>query len=278
MKYGVFIFTTDETMHPAELGRAVEERGFESLWFPEHAHVPTSRTTPYPLSDDGSLPREYTRLLDPFVAMTAAATATESLMLGTGICLISQREPIKLAKAVASLDFLSGGRVLFGIGAGWLREEVESFGVRFEQRWKLTAERIAAMKLAWTEDEVEYHGEHVDVQKTWIYPKPVQKPHPPILIGAASKWARQRVVDWADGWMPNYTKPAFIQKGMADIRERAQKAGRDPDSISVTVFGARPASLAEFEQMGVERCILGLPYAGDDEVLAKLDEYASLIG
>jgi len=277
MKLGVFIFATDEAMDPAEVARTAEDRGFESLWFPEHAHVPTSRQTPYPLAADGTLPREYTRIYDPFVALGVAAGATSSIRLGTGICLVTQRDPIVLAKEVATLDRLSGGRFLFGIGAGWLREEMEALGTRFETRWKLTEERVAAMKKAWTDDEVEYHGELVDIPRTWIYPKPAQKPHPPILLGAASKWARQRVVDWADGWLPNFPKPEFIARGVEDLRQRAKRAGRDPDSISINVFGAQPEALEEYRRVGVERVIFRLPHAGAEEVVPELDRYAKLV-
>jgi probable F420-dependent oxidoreductase len=211
------------------------------------------------------------------ISACCTAGATSSIKLGTGICLVTQRDPIVLAKEVATLDRLSGGRFLFGIGAGWLREEMEALGTDFASRWKLTEERIAAMKKAWTDDEVEYHGELVDIPRTWIYPKPVQKPHPPILLGAASKWARQRVVDWCDGWLPNYTKPEFIAKGMEDIRQRAKRAGRDPESITVTVFGVPPESVEEYRRLGVDRAIFRLPYAGANEVLPELDRYARLL-
>ncbi len=277
MNIGVFIFATDETIHPVRLAPALEERGFESLWFPEHAHVPTSRETPYPLAADGALPRQYTRIYDPFVALSMAAAATRTLKLGTGICLVSQREPIKLAKAVASLDRLSSGRFLFGIGAGWLREEMEALGTDFETRWKLTTERVAAMKACWTQNETSYDGELVTIPPTWVYPKPMQQPHPPIYIGAGSRFARQRVADWADGWMPNYTKPAFIAKGMADLRARVIAAGRDPGSVTVTVFGAPVESLDAYREIGVDRCILALPYGDEAEVLAMVDRYAKAL-
>ena len=277
MKLGVFVFSTDESIHPATLARAAEERGFESLWLPEHAHVPTSRETPYPPAADGRLPRQYTRIYDPFVALSMAAAVTSRIKLGTGICLVSQREPIKLAKAVASLDRLSDGRFLFGIGAGWLREEMEALGTDFEQRWKLTADRIAAMKACWTQEETRFEGEHVQIPSTWVFPKPVQQPHPPIYVGAGSRWARQRVVEWADGWMPNYTKPEFIGKGMADLERRAEQAGRDPSTIEVTVFGAPIDDLDAYRELGVDRCILGLPYAGEAEILSSLDRYAEAL-
>ena len=277
MKIGVFVFSTDESIRPAVLARAVEERGFESLWLPEHAHVPTSRETPYPLSADGTLPREYTRIYDPFVALSMAAAVTSTIKLGTGICLVSQREPIKLAKAVASLDRLSDGRFLFGIGAGWLREEMEALGTDFETRWKLTADRVAAMKACWTQDETQYVGDYAQIPPTSVYPKPVQKPHPPIFIGAASRWARQRVAEWADGWMPNYTKPEFLQKGIADLKARVSAAGRDPASVSVTVFGAPVQALDAYRELEVDRCILGLPYAEEAEVLKALDRCAEAL-
>ena len=277
MKYGVFMFATDKAMHIADLARAAEERGFESLWVPEHAHIPTERRTPYPLARDGELPEMYTRIYDPFVTLGVAAGVTREIKLGTGICLVSQRDPIMLAKEVASLDRLSGGRFLFGIGAGWLREEVEAMGTAFESRWQVTEERIAAMKRAWTDDEVEYSGKFVNIPPTWIYPKPLQQPHPPVYIGAASRYARQRVVDWGDGWLPNRTDPPFVERGMADIRARAEKAGRDPESIPTTVFGSAPEALDEYERMGVERCIHRLPSAPAEEVLSELDTFAKLV-
>ena len=196
--------------------------------------------------------------------------------LGTGICLVTQRDPIVLAKEVASLDRISGGRFQFGINAGWLKEEMEALGTKFETRWKVTEERIAAVKLAWTEEEPEYHGKFVDMPKTFVYPKPAQDPHPPILIGAASKWARQRVVDWGDAWMPNATDPGFVEYGFGDIRRRAEAAGRDPESIKSTVFGAIEEALDEYDRMGAERCIFRLPSAGHDEVIAELDRLTKL--
>jgi probable F420-dependent oxidoreductase len=277
MKYGVFIFATDRSMHIGSLAKAAEERGFESLWVPEHAHIPVDRQTPYPMAKDGKLPEMYTRIYDPFVALGVAAGATAELKLGTGICLVSQRDPILLAKEIATLDRLSGGRFLFGIGAGWLREEMEALGTKYETRWKVTEERVAAMKRAWTDDEVEFSGEFVNVPPTMIYPKPVQRPHPPIYIGAASRWARQRVVDWADGWLPNRSDPAFVERGIADLRSRAEKAGRDPASIGTTVFGAPPDALDSYARMGVERCIFMLPSAPQEEVLPELDRFAKLL-
>ena len=277
MKFGVFIFATDLAMDPADLAVAAEERGFESLFVPEHVHMPVDRETQFPRSEDGSLPEEYRRIHDPFVALGAAAGATSTIRLGTGICLVTEHEPIALAKQIASLDMISGGRFDFGIGAGWLAEEMEPFGVRFQDRWKVTEQRIAAMKEMWTQEEAEYHSEFVDIPKTYVIPKPVQSPNPPILIGAGSKWARQRVVDWADGWLPNITAPGFVERGIQDIQSRAHEAGRDFDEISINVFGGDDEAIAEYERMGVDRLIFRLPHAGADEVVPELDRLAALI-
>ena len=277
MKYGVFIFATDLAMDPVSLAVAAEERGFESLFVPEHVHMPVERETRFPRSEDGSLPDEYRRIHDPFVALAAAAGATSEIRLGTGICLVTEHEPIALAKQIASLDMISGGRFEFGIGAGWLAQEMEPLGVRFADRWKVTEQRIAAMKEMWTQDEAEYHSEFVDIPKTYVIPKPTQNPHPPILIGAGSKWARQRIVDWADGWLPNITAPGFVERGIQDIQSRASEAGRDFDEISINVFGAVEDGLAEYERMGVDRCIFRLPDEGADTVVPELDRLAKLI-
>ena len=277
MQHGVFIFATDQAMDVVALARAVEDRGFECLFVPEHVHMPIDRDTPFPLTPDGSLPEEYRRIHDPFVALGAAAGATAELKLGTGICLVTEHEPIALAKQIASLDLISGGRFLFGIGAGWLAEEMEPLGVRFADRWKVTDQRVAAMKQMWTQDEAEYRSEFVDIPKTAVIPKPVQQPHPPILLGAGSKWARQRVVDYCDGWLPNVPAPRFVERGVQDIQSRAAEAGRDFDEISINVFGADPEAKAEYERMGVDRCIHRLPHAGADEVIPELDRLAKLV-
>ncbi len=277
MQHGVFIFATDQAMDVVALARAVEDRGFECLFVPEHVHMPIDRDTPFPLTPDGSLPEEYRRIHDPFVALGAAAGATTGLKLGTGICLVTEHEPIALAKQIASLDLISGGRFLFGIGAGWLAEEMEPLGVRFADRWKVTDQRVAAMKQMWTQDEAEYRSEFVDIPKTAVIPKPVQQPHPPILLGAGSKWARQRVVDYCDGWLPNVPAPRFVERGVQDIQSRAAEAGRDFDEISINVFGADPEAKAEYERMGVDRCIHRLPHAGADEVVLELDRLAKLV-
>ena len=274
MKFGASIFLTDYAIGPVELGQACEERGFESLFFLEHTHIPTSRRTPYPGGDE--LPKQYADTLDPFVALGAIAATTERLRLGTGITLVIERDPIVLAKEVATLDLISGGRVLFGVGGGWNREEMENHGTDPTRRWKLLRERIEAMKALWTEDEPQYHGEFVDFDPVWQWPKPVQKPHPPILLGNAGEGALRRAVSYADGWMPIGGR-TNLEERIAELNRLAREAGRDP--IPVSVFGAPPNAEAveQFAEWGVERCIFPLPPAPADEVLPLLDKQAELI-
>jgi len=273
MKFGVTMFPTEYSIGPAELARAVEERGFESLFFPEHTHIPTSRRSPWP--GGAELPREYSHLLDPFVALSAAATATEHLLIGTGICLVIERDPITLAKEVASLDLISRGRFLFGIGGGWNREEMENHGTNPAQRWKLMRERILAMKAIWTQDEAEFHGRFVNFDPIWSWPKPVQKPHPPILVGGDGPRTFQRVVEYGDGWIPI---PMRLQGPMservAELNRLAAEAGREPIPISVWGTPSRPEVIQHYAELGVERCVFLLPGASADKVLPLLDSYA----
>jgi len=275
MKYGVYQFSTDYAIRIDELAREVEARNLESLFVPEHTHIPARRRSPWP--GGPNLPREYWRTLDPFVTLAAAAAVTTRLKLGTGICLVIERDPIILAKEVASLDHFSRGRVLFGIGGGWNAEEMEHHGTDFQTRWKVLRERIAAMKAIWTVDEAEYHGKFVSFDKIWSYPKPVQKPYPPILMGGSGAHARQRAVDFDGHWMPIVGRDP-VDDGIADLKARAEKAGRDPATVGVTLFGARPeeAKLAAWRDMGVERVLFHLPPAGRDRVLPLLDRYAAL--
>jgi probable F420-dependent oxidoreductase len=276
MHYGVFQFSTDYAMRIDELARAVEERGLESLFVPEHTHIPASRRSPFP--GGGNLPREYWHTLDPFVALASAAAVTSRIKLGTGICLVIERDPITLAKEVASLDHLSRGRVLFGIGGGWNAEEMEHHGTDFGARWKVLRERVAAMKEIWTVDEPEFHGKFVSFEKIWSYPKPVQKPYPPILMGGSGPHARQRAVDFDGGhWMPVVGREP-VEDGIADLKRRAAAAGCDPASVTVSLFGARmdEAKLAAWRDLGVTRVIFGLPPAGADRVLPVLDQCAAL--
>jgi probable F420-dependent oxidoreductase len=275
MNYALMSFQTDFTMRPDELAPLVEERGFESLWFPDHSHIPASRRTPHPQGIE--LPRDYWHLLDPLACVNAAAAVTKRLRLGTGVLLVCERDPITTAKEVATADFLSKGRLLFGVGGGWNLEEMENHGTDPKTRWRLVRERVEAMKQIWTQETAEYHGSMVRFDPIWAEPKPAQKPHPPILLGGHGPKARQRVVDYCDGWMPI---PGLhgedIAAGTADLRERAKAAGRDPRSISVTVFWAPTdrRAIDGWEHAGVERVIFGLPAADRDSMIARLDELA----
>jgi probable F420-dependent oxidoreductase len=276
MHYGIVMFSTHYAIRPDELARAVESRGFESLWVPEHTHIPVSRRSPWP--GGGELPKEYWHSYDPFVALTMAAAVTTRLRLGTGICLVIERDPIVLAKEVASLDHLSGGRVLFGIGGGWNAEEMEDHGTDFKTRFRRLREQIQAMKAIWTQDEAEYHGEFVRFDKMWSFPKPLQRPHPPILMGGDAPTTFDRVLEYCDGWMPVAGRmgPALFEK-IATLQRRAKDAGRAP--IPVTAFMVKPdrAVLDPIEAAGVERAIFAVPSDTPDVVLPLLDKYAKLI-
>jgi probable F420-dependent oxidoreductase len=275
MKYGVFMFATDYAIRPDDLAQAVEERGLESLWVPEHTHIPASRRSPWPGGAD--LPREYWRTLDPFVALSLAAAVTGRIKLGTGICLVIERDTITLAKEVASLDWVSRGRVLFGIGGGWNAEEMADHGTDFDSRWKRLREQVAALKAIWTQEEPEYHGKFVDFDRIWSFPKPVQKPYPPIIMGGGGPHARQRAIDFDGHWLPIPGRESLAD-GLADLRARAEKAGRDPATVTVSLFGASvdEAKLAAWRELGVERAVFRLPSAGRDAVLPLLDRHAAL--
>ncbi len=276
MKYGIFNFPTEYSMRADQLARAVEERGFDSLWLPEHTHIPVSRRTPYPAG--GELPKDYVHIADPFVGLAAAAAVTSRIKLGTAVCLVVERDPIVLAKQVASLDLISNGRFIFGIGAGWNAEEMENHGTAFDTRYRLLRERMDAMKRLWSEDEAEYHGKFVNFDPVWSYPKPVQKPWPPIFFGGHTPLARQRVVDLYDGWMPTIMRVPELLTGVEDLRRRASEKGRDPKSIDVTViwFRADRARLDSFEAAGVDRVVVGVPSADADTVTRKLDDLVKL--
>jgi len=278
MQYGITMFSTDYAIRPDELAREAEGRGFESLWLPEHTHIPASRRSPWP--GGGDLPKEYWHTYDPFIALTAAAMATTRLRLATGICLVIERDPITTAKEVASLDMLSGGRFIFGIGGGWNAEEMENHGTNFKTRWRALRERVLAMKEIWTEDEAEYHGEFVNFDKIWSYPKPVQKPHPPVLMGGDGPTTFDRVIEYCDGWMPIGVRATGLIEKIAELRRRAEEAGRDPRGISITIFGSKPdrSVIDEYEATGVERVTFMVPPAERDVVLPLLDKYAGLIG
>ena len=274
MKIGVCTFVTDEGIGPAELGSALEERGFESLMVAEHSHFPVRRETPR-VAD---LPRHYFRTLDPFVALAAAATSTERLLLGTAIALVIERDPIHVAKQVASLDRVSGGRAVFGVGAGWVREEMRNHGTDARTRTALLRERVLAIREIWTHDAAEYHGRYVDFDPVEQWPKPVQRPHPPILVGGEGPRMLDQVIEYADGWMP---RPAIgmdvLVTKLAEVRRRAAADGRPP--LPVTVFGANPqrAELDGYAANGIERVLLLLPTLPRDATLRWLDDAAAHI-
>jgi probable F420-dependent oxidoreductase len=275
MNFGVSMFPTRYSVGPAELARAVEERGFESLFFPEHTHIPTSRRSPWPGGAD--LPNEYRETLDPFLALTAAAAVTERLLLGTGICLVVERDPIVTAKEVATLDLLSGGRFLFGVGGGWNREEMENHGTDPTRRFAVLRERVLAMKEIWTHDEAEFHGQYVDFDPLWQWPKPVRQPHPPVLVAGNGPRTFERVVEYGDGWIPIPGRGALpLGEGTARLREMAAERGRDP--VPVTVFGARPQAevLDHYAAAGVDRVLFALPPVEAAEAFKRLDTYANL--
>jgi len=270
--FGISYFATDETIEPPEMGRMCEERGFESLFVTEHTHIPASRETPWPAGDE--LPREYWRTYDPFVALTAIAAATETLRVGTAICLVVQRDPIITAKEVASVDRLSGGRMIFGVGAGWNREEMANHGTDPDRRFGLLRERVEAMKAIWTSDEPAYHGDQVDFDELWSWPKPTQQPHPPVLIGGNGRTVYDRVVGYGDGWLPN--RIGDDEKIIARV-EKLQRlgtdAGRGKLPVSLQLAPRDPALLERYEQAGVERAIYMLPAAGRDEIERKLERF-----
>jgi probable F420-dependent oxidoreductase len=268
---GLAHFATDYGMQAAELARRAEELGFESLFFPEHTHIPASRDTDYP--GGGELPREYSHIIDPFVGLAAAAAATDRLKVGTGVCLIIERDPIVTAKEVATLDLISGGRFLFGVGAGWNVEEMRNHGTDPDTRFRRMRESVEAMKAIWTEDEAEYHGRIIDFGPIWSWPKPVQKPHPPVLVGGLGEKVYDRVVAYGDEWIPNRVKsPEQLGERIDELQRRAEAAGRE--RIPVTVFGAKAEVrlLERLKAAGVTRSLFYVQAGEADEVERHLEE------
>jgi probable F420-dependent oxidoreductase len=279
MRFGVSMFHTDYSIPAVALARALEARGFESMWAPEHSHIPVSRRTPFP--GGGELPRPYSELMDPFVVLSAAAAVTKTLKLGTGVCLVVQRDPIQTAKLVASIDQVSNGRFLFGVGGGWNAEEIEDHGTVFKTRFKLMRERIEAMKEIWTQAKPEYHGEFVDFPPMMTWPKPVQKPHPPIIVGGAFPHAARRAIRYGDGWVPIAGRVPYgdVNEYLPKFKQLAAEAGRDPASVPVTLFGGTEDVdlLKRYRDMGVERVVTTLPSEPADRTLPALDRWAELI-
>ncbi len=277
MRVGAFYFPTDYGINVAELARALEDRGFDSLYVCEHTHIPTSRKSPFP--GGGELPKRYAHTHDPFVALSFAAAATKTLKLGTGIALIPQRDPIVTAKCVASLDQLSGGRFIFGIGGGWNVEEMENHGASYDTRFKIMRERILAMKELWTKEEAEYHGEFVNFDPVWQYPKPKQRPHPPILLGGETDYTLKRIVEFCDGWFPRPRGGWEPKSAVERLHRMAKDAGRDPKSLSITVFRAPndKAALATYRDCGIDSALLEIPDLSRDEILREVDKLAPLV-
>jgi probable F420-dependent oxidoreductase len=276
MDVGVFYFPTWYGIDPGELGAALEARGFQSLFVCEHTHIPSSRKSPFP--SGGELPKRYIHTHDPFVALSFAAAATKTLQLGTGVCLVPQRDPIITAKLVASLDRLSGGRFEFGIGGGWNVEEMENHGARYETRFKLMRERVLAMQALWRDEAASFHGEFVNFDAVWCHPKPLTKPWPPVLLGGETDYTLKRVVEFCDGWFPRAGRGFDPAASVQRLAAAAEKAGKDPARFSTTVFRApaEPAALAAYAAAGITRVLLEIPDLDRDGILRHLDALAPL--
>jgi probable F420-dependent oxidoreductase len=274
MEFGLAIFPTEDVHAPDEFARMAEERGFESVFFPEHTHIPASRETPYPAG--GELPPEYWHTHDPFVAVMAAAAATERLRIGTAICLVVERDPIITAKQVASIDRLSGGRLVFGVGAGWNVEEMRNHGTDASKRFGVMRERVQAMKAIWTEDEASYAGEHVQFDRIWCWPKPLQQPHPPVFVGGNGARVIDRVLAYGDGWMPNRIgdDDGMIAR-FEELSRRAVQDGRTPIPITVAGMMREPERIERFERAGVTRGVFWIVASGRDDVEAAFDRYTA---
>lgn len=277
MKIGLFPFVTDYSMPVDELAIAAEARGFDSIWVPEHTHIPANRKTGYP--GGGELPKEYSHTLDPFVALGIAAGVTKTLKLGTGICLAIEHQAITLAKTVATLDHVSGGRVLLGLGAGWNREEMENHGTDYVARFRKLEEQMAALRTIWTEESATFDGEFEQFDNIWSWPKPIQQPHVPMLLGGETDHTLKRIVRAGNGWLPRAIDPDRVLAGVTRLDEFARAAGRDPESISVSFFAAPPkdAAIAKLKDSRAERIILMVPPADSDKTLARMDRYAAFL-
>jgi probable F420-dependent oxidoreductase len=279
MQIGAAMFFTDYSMSSVELARVLEERGFESVWAPEHSHIPLTRKTPF--AGGGELPKQYYDVMAPFVTLAAAAAVTTTIKLGTGVCLVIQRDTIQTAKLVASLDQVSGGRFLFGIGGGWNQDEMEDHGTVYSTRFKKMREQIEAMKVIWSENKPEYHGEIVDFPPMMTWPKPVQKPHPPVIVGGMFPHAARRALRYANGWIPHSRRPHYedVTDFLPQFRQLAAEAGRKPEDVPVTVWGVQPDydRLRRYEEQGVSRGVVQLAPEPADKTLPLLDRWAEMI-
>jgi len=279
MQIGAAMFFTDYSMSSVALAQALEERGFESVWAPEHSHIPLTRKTPF--AGGGELPKQYYDVMDPFVTLAAAAAATKTIKLGTGVCLVIQRDTIQTAKLVASIDQVSGGRFLFGIGGGWNQDEMEDHGTVYATRFKKMREQVEAMKVIWSETKPAYHGELVDFPPMMTWPKPVQKPHPPVIVGGMFPHAARRALRYADGWIPHSRRPHYedVTDFLPQFRQMATEAGRKLEDVPVTVWGVQPDydRLRRYEQQGVSRGVVQLAPEPAEKTLPILDRWAELI-
>jgi probable F420-dependent oxidoreductase len=275
-RFGVSIFPTDYSIQPVELARAVEERDLDSLFVTEHTHIPASRRSPWP--GGAELPQEYWHTHDPFVALAAAAAATRRIRLGTGICLVVERDPIQLAKEVASLDMLSGGRFVFGIGAGWNAEEMENHGASFAKRWSIVREKVLAMKAIWSQDEPEFHGEFVDFDPIWSWPKPKQAGGPPVYVGGDGPNTFKRVVRYGDAWMPIGVRlRASIEDKMAELKSMAEEAGRGPIPVAIYGVAPTPEVVNSYIEAGVDEAIFWMPSVDESKAMQMMDTYSNVM-
>jgi probable F420-dependent oxidoreductase len=282
MNIGVFLLASEQSADPALVAKRAEELGFASFWVPEHPILPVHCSSGYPGSPDGSIPAAVGTISDPFVALARASAATSAIQLGTGVCLVPERNPLILAKEIATLDHYSGGRFLFGIGAGWLKEETEIMGGDFAHRWTQTRDAILAMKELWTKDEAEYHGQYYNFPAVRSFPKPAAKPHPPVLLGGSSKYVFKRIVEWGDGWLPTGVSIDGIQRGRATLNELAQKAGRDPLSLKIIAFGqpgqfTNRQEIQALEAAGISDATIWLRRTKKNDVNGELEELAHLV-
>lgn len=282
MEFGIFDYCTEYTMHPAELAVAAEERGISHLFLPEHSHIPAGRQSPWPGGSE--MPKHYWNMMDPFVALATAASVTKTLRLGTGISLVIQRDPIQLAKEVATLDYLSGGRVMLGIGAGWNREEMEDHGTDYTTRFKRMRETMEACKAIWTQEESEYHGDLISFDKMSAFPKPVQKPHPPIIMGGEGRRTLKRIIRYADAWIPLDPRTEHLTPdGMSfddqvsELRSLAKEAGRGHIPIYIFFASRKLEDLQRHRDAGMDGVIIAMPATGRDATLKRLDEIAQIM-
>jgi probable F420-dependent oxidoreductase len=282
MKIGVFLLPSAQSADPSAVAKRAEELCFASFWVPEHPILPVHCSSHYPGTPDGSIPPAVGIISDPFIALARASSVTSTIQLGTGVCLVPERNPILLAKEIATLDHYSGGRFIFGIGAGWLKEETEIMGGDFAHRWTQTHDAILAMKELWTKDESEYHGRYYNFPAIRCFPKPTAKPHPPVLLGGSSKYVFKRIVEWGDGWLPTGVSVEGIQRGRAVMNQLAEQAGRDPRSLDIIAFGqpgqfTTSQEIQALEKVGISHATIWLRGSKQDEVSAELQQLAKLL-